>query len=89
MLASPIATDEGGIGVITNARVVVIYISGKTGGIDVRHFEGIWIGFKLGGELKDWKIEPTPFIMNSSPSHGLASWTDLMWEHEYRFTCTK
>ena len=49
-LGSPLATSEGVIDVITDARKQKQKIKGKTGGINVRHIEG-FIGLEVGKEI--------------------------------------
>jgi hypothetical protein len=57
VLGSPLATCEDEIDIVTNVRRTGRMINiGKTGGIDVRHFEGFWevldnLDFKLRREL--------------------------------------
>ena len=68
MFGSPLATSEGRIDFITNVRAAWYIYTGKTGDIDVRHFERFLRGleFKFGRELSIEILDlPTPFIMIS------------------------
>ena len=78
-LGPPLAMSEGMIDIITNVRNKNKFtIKGKTGGIDVRHFEVFWeVGFKLGRGLEILN-HPTPFISATASGSVRVRVTDCL-----------
>ena len=86
MLDSPLATNEGGIDIMTDVRQPQWYKNekGKTGGIDVRHFEGFCQVRSLECWEGNWVLieilnHPTPFI---SVADCLKTQSGYLWEPE-------
>ena len=103
-LDSPLATREGGIDVVTDVRMERVgyhFSMGKTGRIDVRHFEDFWESWiQVGKGTEFWNINrPTSFISATGqcPRRGLPSFTEWRmhyvhgreWLHESRFTVSE
>ena len=79
MLASHLATSDGGIDIVTNIWKERSKRSKKTGGIWCQIFEGFRdvLDSSWEGSAEIFTNHPTPLI--SVQSHGLPSWTEVTY----------